>query len=128
MPETTKREELRLNPSTLDNTFAALADPTRRTVVNLLRRGPLRAGEVATALGASPAGLSRHLRVLRESGLVSEEPLPEDGRVKVLTLRRAPFEELRGWVSEVEEFWGDQLASFKAHAERTRSRKRGRDS
>jgi DNA-binding transcriptional ArsR family regulator len=105
-----------------------LADPTRRTVVSMLRRGPLRAGELATALGASPAGLSRHLRVLRESGLISEVPLAEDARVKVLSLRPGPFEELRGWVEEVEAFWTDQLASFKAHAERTRGKKRGQES
>lgn len=103
----------------------ALADPTRRSVVRLLRRGPLRAGELATALGATPAGLSRHLRVLRESGLVVEEPLAADARVKVLSLRRAPFEQLRSWVEEVEEFWTEQLASFKAHAERTRNKQRG---
>ena len=120
--------EVRLDPSTLDNTFAALADPTRRTVVSLLRRGPLRAGELATALGSTPAGLSRHLKVLRESGLVTEVPLAEDARVKLLSLRRAPFEQLRGWVEEVEEFWTDQLASFKAHAERTRGHKRGSES
>lgn len=116
-----------MGTSTLDDTFAALADPTRRNVVRLLRSGPLRAGELANALGATPAGLSRHLRVLRESGLVSEVPLAEDGRVKLLQLRRAPFEALRGWVEEVEEFWSDQLSSFKAHAERTRRRKRGDD-
>lgn len=112
----------------MDTTFTALADPTRRSVVSLLRRGPLRAGELATALGSTPAGLSRHLRVLRESGLIAEQPLAEDARVKVLSLRRGPFEELRGWVEEVEEFWSDQLASFKAHAERTRRKKRGLES
>lgn len=112
----------------MDTTFSALADPTRRTVVGLLRGGPLRAGELAAALGATPAGLSRHLRVLRESGLVTEQPHAEDARVKLLCLRRAPFEELRTWVEEVEDFWTDQLASFKTHAERTRKKHRGAES
>jgi DNA-binding transcriptional ArsR family regulator len=108
----------------LDRTFAALADPTRRAVVMLLRDGARRAGELAEELAATPAGLSRHLRVLRESGLVAEEVLEEDARVRVYTLERARFEEVRAWIEDVERFWQHQLASFKAHAERTRGRKR----
>jgi DNA-binding transcriptional ArsR family regulator len=109
----------------LDRAFSALADPTRRAAVEVLRRGPCRAGELAEALGSTPAGLSRHLRVLRESGLVGEEVLEEDGRVRLLHLEREPFDAVRGWVEDVETFWTGQLASFKAHAERTRG-KRGR--
>jgi DNA-binding transcriptional ArsR family regulator len=90
-------------------------------VVDLLRRSPRRAGELAEALDASPPALTRHLRVLRESGLVEEGPLPGDGRVRVYQLRPEPFQALRGWLDEVEAFWGDQLAAFKAHAERGRS-------
>jgi DNA-binding transcriptional ArsR family regulator len=108
---------------TLDATFAALADPTRRAVVTMLRRRPHRAGELADELGTTPAGLSRHLRVLRESGLVAEEIDDDDARVRVLRLERAQFEALRHWVEEVESFWTGQLASFKAHAERTRGKR-----
>jgi DNA-binding transcriptional ArsR family regulator len=108
----------------LSTTFAALADPTRRAVVTMLRERPRRAGELADELGTTPAGLSRHLRVLRESGLVAEAIDDEDARVRVLRLERAQFEALREWVEEVETFWTGQLASFKAHAERTRGRKR----
>jgi len=115
----------RLNEQRLNLAFAALADPTRRAAVELLRRGPCRAGQLAEQLGTSPAGLSRHLRVLRESGLVGEEAHEADGRVRLLFLEREPFEALRGWVEDVETFWTGQLASFKAHAERTRG-KRGR--
>jgi DNA-binding transcriptional ArsR family regulator len=109
----------------LNRTFAALSDPTRRAAIELLRRGPRRAGELAERLGSTPAGLSRHLRVLRESGLVGEVTLEGDGRVRVLCLEREPFEAVRSWVEDVEAFWSEQLASFKAHAERTRG-KRGR--
>lgn len=101
----------------LDRTLQALADPTRRGVVELLRGQPRRAGELAAALAASPPALSRHLRVLRETGLVEEEPLPGDARVRLLRLCPQPFAELRGWLEELESFWSDQLASFKAHAE-----------
>jgi DNA-binding transcriptional ArsR family regulator len=112
-----------LKQELLDRAFAALADPTRRAAVELLRRGPRRAGELAEALGSSPAGLSRHLRVLRQSGLIAERELQADGRVRLLHLEREPFDALRGWVEDVETFWTGQLDSFKAHAERTRGKK-----
>lgn len=116
--------EGRLSDDGLSRTFAALADPTRRAAVELLRGGPLRAGELAGGLGATPAGLSRHLKVLRESGLVVEEVLEDDARVPVYRLERDRFDSLRTWVEDVEAFWTGQLASFKSHAERTRGRKR----
>lgn len=93
-------------------------------MVTLLRDRPRRAGELAEALDSSPALLSRHLRVLRQSGLVAEQIAGDDARVRLYTLERAPFEALRGWIEDVEVFWTAQLSSFKAHAERTRGRKR----
>jgi DNA-binding transcriptional ArsR family regulator len=66
----------------VSNTFAALADPTRRGVIELLRNGPLRAGELSSALDMNKPALTRHLRVLRESGLVQEASLGEDARVR----------------------------------------------
>ena len=96
--------------SGLDATFAALADPTRRAVVDLLRREPLRAGELAEALDMSPPAMSRHLRVLRASGLVEEEHDGDDARVRVYRLRREPFDALRRWVEDVEDFWSRELA------------------
>ena len=116
--------EGRLSERDLDRTFAALADPTRRAVVELLRERPRRAGELAGELGSTPAGISRHLRVLRESGLVAEEVLPEDARVRVYSHERDRFDALRGWVEEVEAFWSSQLDAFKEHAERTRRKGR----
>jgi DNA-binding transcriptional ArsR family regulator len=119
------RRQGRVNPALLDRAFAALADPTRRAAVEVLRKGPQRAGDLARQLGSSPAGMSRHLRVLRESGLVSEGVFGDDARVRLLRLERAPFNALRNWVEDVETFWTNQLGSFKAHAEKTRG-KRGR--
>jgi len=109
----------------LDRAFSALSDPTRRAAIELLRRGPQRAGDLARELGSNPAGLSRHLRVLRESGLVAEHVANDDARVRGLTLERQPFHAVRSWVEDVESFWNDQLLSFKAYAETTR-RTRGR--
>jgi len=111
----------------LDGTFAALADPTRRRVIDLLRNGPLRAGELASAVDMSPPAMSRHLRVLRASGLVHEEESAEDARVRIYRLRREPFAELHGWLDEVESFWLIQLRAFRAHAEKKAAAKKRRN-
>ena len=104
--------------TTLDDMFAALADPARRGVVDLLRQKPRRAGELATALSISPARMSQHLRVLRKSGIIEDDDVASDARVRLYRLRQEPFAEIRGWLEEVEAFWASELASFKAHAER----------
>jgi DNA-binding transcriptional ArsR family regulator len=106
----------------VSQTLLALADPTRRGAVELLREGPLRAGELARALSMQKPAMTRHLRVLRESGLVREAALESDARVRVYRLERGPFHALRGWLEEVEACWALQLDSFKDHAERTRGR------
>jgi DNA-binding transcriptional ArsR family regulator len=105
----------------VDRVFLALADPTRRKVVDILRRGPKRAGDLAASFKVTAPAMSRHLRVLRKSGIIEEDRargLDDDARVRMYRLRREPFVGLRGWLDEVESFWGDQLAAFKAHAER----------
>ncbi|MGE3172018.1 MAG: ArsR/SmtB family transcription factor [Planctomycetota bacterium] len=107
----------------VDRAFAALGDPTRRAVIERLRRGPQRAGRLAAALDVSPPALSRHLRVLRGSDLV--EALGDDGdaRARVYRLRREPFVRLRDWAAAVESLWSEQLESFAAHVARTRGGK-----
>jgi DNA-binding transcriptional ArsR family regulator len=102
----------------LDRTFAALAEPTRLAVVRLLGDGPRRSSDLASALSTSRPAMSRHLRVLRRAGLVAEEALEQDARARVYHLRQEAFTAVRTWLEEVEAFWGDQLAAFKAHAER----------
>lgn len=104
--------------SSLDRTLAALADPNRRAAVHLLRRKPRRAGELAEALAISPPAMSRHLRVLRKTGIVEEDEHEKDARVRIYRLRREPFSELREWLEDVEAFWNTQLQAFKEHAER----------
>lgn len=104
----------------LDEVLAALADPTRRGVVELLAEGPKRAGELAEGLGLTPPAMSRHLRILRLRGLVEEERGQEDARVRVFRLRREPFAGLSGWLQDVESYWTEQLDSFRARAERGR--------
>jgi DNA-binding transcriptional ArsR family regulator len=106
--------------SSVDATLAALADPTRRRVVELLRQRPRRAGELASAFRMSPPAMSRHLRVLRRQGLVEEQRVEDDARVRVYRLRPERFRDLQAWLAELEEFWNGQLGAFKAHAERPR--------
>lgn len=108
----------------IDRTLAALADPTRRAVVDLLRKQPLRSGDIADALRMSRPATSRHLRVLRQARLVTERTLEDDARGRVYELAPEPFSRLRDWIEEVESFWGEQLAAFKAHAERGKKGKR----
>lgn len=106
----------------VDRTLAALADPTRRGVIDLLRRGPHRAGDLAAALGVTAPALSRHLRVLRKTGLITDDEVEDDARVRLYRLQPEPFSALRHWLDEVESFWSGQLAAFKAHAEKRRKR------
>jgi len=101
----------------LDRTIAALADPFRRRTVELLGGRPHRAGELARALGVSPSAMSKHLRVLRESGLVAEEHPDFDARVRVYSLQSAPMRTLRSWIEEAERGWADQLTAFRRHLE-----------
>ncbi len=108
----------------IDHTLLALADPTRRRVVELLRKKPHRAGDIAASLSVSPPLLSRHLRVLRKGGLIENSEGEHDARVRVYRLRPEPFALLRHWLEEVEAFWAAELSAFKAHAERTRGRPR----
>lgn len=108
----------------LDRTLLALADPTRRRVVELLRKKPQRAGDLAEALAISAPRLSRHLRVLRKSGLVEDGGVEDDARVSLYRLRPERFASLRGWLDGVEAFWATELSAFKDHVERTRGTRR----
>lgn len=101
----------------LDRTLAALADPTRRYVVDLLRERPRRAGELAAAARTSAPAMSRHLRVLRASGLVEAEPLADDARARLYSLRPQRLRQLQRWLDA---FWGGQLEAFREHVERRR--------
>ncbi|MBO0730351.1 MAG: winged helix-turn-helix transcriptional regulator [Acidimicrobiaceae bacterium] len=101
----------------MDGVFAALADPTRRRVVELLADGPRRAGDLAAGTGMQATAMTRHLRVLRTSGLVEVETAEADARLRVYRLRPDRFVALQAWLDQVQAFWSEQLLSFKAHAE-----------
>lgn len=104
----------------LDRTLAALADPHRRRVVDLLRERPHRAGELAQAANVSFPAMSRHLKTLRKSGLVDEDRDEFDSRVRIYRLRPEAMSELKTWLAQTDALWARQLSAFKAHLQKTR--------
>lgn len=104
-------------PLPLDAALNALADPLRRRTVEVLAAGPCRAGELASALGVSAATMSKHLKVLREGGLVTDSAPAFDTRVRIYQLRREPLAGLRRWLADAEQAWSEQLEAFAAHVD-----------
>ncbi len=109
-----------MSASNLDRTLAALADPNRRRVIDLLRERPHRAGDLAQAMRLSFPAMSRHLRTLRKSGLVDEDRDEFDSRVRIYRLRPEAITALRTWLAETDAMWARQLSALKAHLQKTR--------
>ena len=109
----------------IDAALTALADPTRRRVVELLRDRPHRMGELSAAVDVSAPAMSKHLRVLRTSGIVEEMREEQDARVHVYQLRPEAFAALRAWLDHVQTYWDEQLGAFKDYAERREPRRNG---
>lgn len=91
---------------TLDATFSALADPTRRRILQRLAVGDTSVGEVAALFDVSAPAISRHLRVLEDSGLVSRQ---KQGRVHQLHIEREAMNEALGWIAHWGRFWETRL-------------------
>jgi DNA-binding transcriptional ArsR family regulator len=92
--------------------FAALADPTRRSVFERLAEGPRAVGELAHGLPVSRPAVSQHLKVLKAAGLVTDRP---DGARRVYQIDPQGLGQLRAWIDR---FWDDALARFQAEVER----------
>src|SRR6201997_2740215 len=95
-------------------TFQALADPTRRAVLDLLRRGSQPAGQIAGAFPVSRPAISRHLRLLRRAHLVREH---REGRLRVYQLNPEPLRVVDSWLDQYRNFWTANLTSLKAFVE-----------
>lgn len=102
----------------IDRTLAALADPHRRRVIELLGQRPRRAGELADVLKLPAPAMSRHLRELKQSGLVEETHPEFDARVRIYSLKDGAMADLKKWLAETERMWSEQLQAFKAHVEK----------
>jgi DNA-binding transcriptional ArsR family regulator len=102
----------------VDRTFAALADPHRRRTIELLGQRPRRAGELADALKLPAPAMSRHLRALKQSGLVEETHPEFDARVRIYALKDGAMADVKKWLADTERMWSDQLAAFKVHVEK----------
>jgi DNA-binding transcriptional ArsR family regulator len=95
--------------------FEALADPTRRQIVELLADGERSAGEIASAFPISRPGISRHLRVLREAGVTSYE---SRGQRRVYRLDADSLAEAEEWLARHRRFWNQRLDALERHLER----------
>lgn len=111
----------------LDQWLPALADPTRRRIVEMLGQSPHTATQIHHAFPIAAPAVSRHLRVLREAGLIVEHGVPNDGRVRLYALTPEPIGELSRWFEQLGRAWQGQLEAFKDYVE-LRAQRPGRGS
>jgi len=97
-----------------DAAFGALADPTRRAVLDLLRAGRRPAGEIARVFPVSRPAISKHLRILRRAHLVEER---REGRHRLYQLNPAPLKAVDSWIEQYRSFWTASLENLKAFVE-----------
>ena len=105
-------------------TFRALADPTRRAVLDLLRRGEQPAGQIAEAFPVSRPAISKHLRLLRRARLVTEN---QRGRHRFYQLNPAPLKAVDSWLDEYRQFWQMNLSNLKSFVETEYARETAQD-
>jgi DNA-binding transcriptional ArsR family regulator len=104
--------------------FETLADPTRRRIVAALRDGERPVGDIVLQAGVHQSGVSRHLRILHESGFVSVRP---DGQRRLYALRPEPFRELEAWLGDYRRLWEERLDRFGAALEARRNSGNGNE-
>ena len=97
--------------------FATLADPTRRRIVATMRNGEQQVSDIVRQAGIHQSGVSRHLRILHESGFVTVRP---DGQRRLYALRPEPFRELEAWLRDYRRLWEARLDRFGAALEERR--------
>src|ERR1700687_141711 len=97
-----------------EDAFSALADPTRRAVLDLLRAGTRSAGEIARAFPVSRPAISKHLRILRRAHLVEER---REGRHRMYQLNPEPLKAVDSWLEHYRSFWSASLTNLKSFVE-----------
>lgn len=108
------------NSTTLDRTFAALADPTRRQILAQLAKGDERVTDLAQPHAMSLAAVSKHLIVLEKAGLVTRH---RQGRVHSLALEAKPMQEAQAWIDRYRKFWEGNLDQFEQYLEKLQTEK-----
>lgn len=104
----------------LDFTFAALADPTRRAIVDRLTKGPVRVTDLAEPFDMSLNAVSKHVKALERAGLVRRT---RAGREHLIALDPEPLEQVARWVSHYERFWNDRLDKLERFVRTNRPKK-----
>lgn len=99
------------------DTFSALADPVRRAILETLNEEPLTAGQLADRFPISRPAVSRHLKVLRQAGLVS---VAASGRERVYRVEPAPLAEIEGWLAQYRDIWPNRFDALETEVFRTR--------
>lgn len=102
-------------------TFSALGEPSRLRIVEMLRRGPYSVGEIAERLSIRQPQVSKHLRVLGESGIVTMQPL---ARKRIYHLEAARFEEISDWIDSFEKLWSTRLDSLDVYLDSINTRRK----
>jgi DNA-binding transcriptional ArsR family regulator len=105
------------NSGSLDRTYAALAHPSRRTIMELLRTQPGTITDLAAPFDVSFEAVSKHIRVLEAAGLVSRII---QGRDHVVSLQPEPLLPAGAWIDTYRRFWEERLKALKAHLEANR--------
>lgn len=100
----------------MKSTFEVVAEPARRSILDLLVDGPRPVGEIVSATGMSQPNASRHLRILREAGLVESRP---QGQRRLYELRPEGMAELIGWVAPYQRLWRTSLDALERHLDET---------
>jgi DNA-binding transcriptional ArsR family regulator len=96
-------------------TFEALAEPNRRAILDLLRDGELSVGALVERIGLSQPGVSKHLRVLRDAGLVRSRT---EAQKRLYTVRTEPLEEVDAWLEPYRRLWARTLDDLERHLDR----------
>src|ERR1700756_2258983 len=106
----------------MEAVLRALADESRRTMLETLASGPVTAGELATLLPIARPGVSRHLRVLREAGLVD---VRQEAQRRIYSLRPTPLVEVDAWLEDYRALWRNRLNALHTEVARSKGRTRG---
>src|SRR5689334_23939819 len=103
-----------LQAQSTPDVFRAIADPTRRAILDRLRAGPANAGTLAADFRSSRPAVSKHLRVLREARLVTDKKV---GRERVYAVNPVPLQSVAGWLEGYRSFWQASLTRLKRNLE-----------